>query len=147
MPARKVAPYRPTVREIQKLLREAPEAHWIDAERRTYGFMSTELSSALWHAGTMQEDEAHMWVLLPSVEYGQKRGEYATFPAPGEAAELRPYVRPKDAARLSVTAVKYLYRPRRQRAAALVASVREYSRVDAPTGAAIAAKEDREARN
>lgn len=134
MPARKVNPYRPTVGEIRKLLRTGADAYWVDAEGRTYGFMSTDFSRALWDRGAMSEDEAHMWVLLPPAKFGQKVGEYVTFPPVDARVNLSPYVRPKEAARLSVQVVKYLYRPRRQRAAGIVASVDEFVDVGAPTG-------------
>ena len=145
MPKRKVKPYRPTVGEIQRMLRDpGDDAHWIDDAGRAYGFMRSDYSRLLWKRGALDEDEAHLWVLLPRPRAHAKVGEIVTFPPPDAPIDLRPYVRPQSHARLRIGVRRYLYRPRRQRAAALVATVELFSRIEVPTGSALAEISDEE---
>lgn len=139
MPKRKAGPVRPTIGEIQRMLRDpGDDAHWVDDEGRAYGFMRGDYSRLLWERGVLDEDEAHLWVLLPRPRAHAKVGEIVIFPLPDAQIDLRPYVRPKSHARLRIDVTRYLHRPRRQRAAAFVATVERFSRIDVPTGRVLA---------
>lgn len=145
MPKRGVKPFRPTIGEIQRQLREpGDDVHWIDEAGRAYGFMRDEYSRALRDRGAMDDDEAHLWVLLPRARTRAKVGEIVTFPAPDAQINLRPYLRPSSHVRLRIGVTRYLYRPRRQRAAALIAIVEEFSRVSVPTGRVLSENRDKE---
>ncbi len=110
------------------------DAHWIDDEGRAYGFMRDDYSRALWTRGAMDADEAHLWVLLPKARSRAKVGEIVIFPLPDDRIDLHPYLHPDSHARARVRVTRYLHRPRRQRAAAIVASIENFGEIDAPTG-------------
>ena len=128
MPKRgSVKPQRPTVGEIGRLLRAGGDDYWVDEAGRTYGFMSTGYSRALWDSGAMDVGEAHLWVLLPRARAGAKADERPIFPRPGDPIDLRPRARPRSYARMQIRTTRYASRPRRQRAAAIVAAVEVFA--------------------
>lgn len=135
MPKRRVEPFRPTVGAIRAMMRDNRDDYWIDERERAYGFMSGDYSLALWTGGAMEDDEAHMWVLLPRPKRGDK--DRPAFPSPRSRVALRPFQRPDAAPKASIEIKRYVHRPRRQRAAGLIASVTSFSGLDFPTGRAL----------
>lgn len=144
MPKRRVAPFRPTVGAISEMLRENRDQYWVDSLGRAYGFMVGDYSLALWKGGTMEDDEAHMWVLLPRVARDEK--DRPTFPAPRTRVALRPFQRPDAPPKAGIVIRRYVHRPRRQRAAGLIAAVTDFSGIDPPVGRALASRHERERR-
>ena len=137
MPKSQVKPFRPKISEIQNLLRDpGDDVHWIDDEGRIYGFMNSVYSRLLWKSGLLGEDEAHLWVLLPKRSRRVRKNVAITiFPRPGQGLDLRPYLSPKSHPRLRIMIIRYLTRPIRQRAGALIAEIDPYSkRIKIPMG-------------
>jgi hypothetical protein len=113
---------RPSVAAIRAAIRLRPEAAWVDSSGRHYGLPSGEPYVSMRAAVPAGSEIA--WVLLPPPgDPFAKVGEWVAFPLPGDEVELMPSARPGSEPRALLRVLRYLDRPRRQRAAGLEVEV------------------------